>query len=63
MTREQTLDSDTGQRTQEMEQLVKEMAAHFRIENESEQQAHYRSWRHALQAHVNRYKKYYYSES
>lgn len=62
MALEQKNESEEALRTVEMEQLVKEMAAHFRIKDEGEQQAHYRSWRHALQAHVNRYRSYYYSE-
>jgi hypothetical protein len=54
-------DSET-QRSMELEQLIREMAAHFRMKDKTDQQAHYRSWRHAFKAHVNRFGSYYYPE-
>lgn len=49
-------------RRMELDQLVKEMAAHFHIKQDIDQQAHFRSWRHALKGHVTRYREFYYEE-
>ena len=50
------------QRCHELDNLIREMAAHFRIKEDNDQQAHYRSWRHALKVHVERYKDHYYGD-
>lgn len=52
---------DSKRRT-ELDLLIKEMAAHFCIEKEVDKQPHFRSWRLALEGHVNRYRGYYYEE-
>lgn len=49
-------------RREELDQLIKEMAAHFCIQQDTDKQAHFRSWRHALEGHVNRYRGYYYED-
>lgn len=50
------------QRRHELDNLIREMAAHFQIKENNDQQAHYRSWRHALKVHVERYKDHYYGD-